>query len=176
MVKPLRIEQKQDSKNEKPKLDNARRLRGIYFLLPDDQHNKETLKMRGEYSKDLWQQPCRAKGKLGPAPRKWLQSKKFRPRRFQTMICGCTVEPHESTRQRQESSSCTEHEERLAGTGYNSMTHCNLVHKFIAMPQALKIPDGKAAVDKEWKKLETIPSMAAGESSCKIARFRRTLS
>ena len=34
------------------------------------------------------------------------------------------------------------------------MTHYNLVHKFIPMPQAMKIPDAQAAVDKEWKKLE----------------------
>ena len=26
------------------------------------------------------------------------------------------------------------------------------------MPQAMKIPDAKAVVDKEWKKLETIPA------------------
>ena len=26
------------------------------------------------------------------------------------------------------------------------------------MPQAMKIPEAKAAVDKEWKKLETIPA------------------
>ena len=26
------------------------------------------------------------------------------------------------------------------------------------MPQAMKIPDAKAAVDKAWKKLETIPA------------------
>ena len=26
------------------------------------------------------------------------------------------------------------------------------------MPQAMKIPDAMAAVDKEWKKLETIPA------------------
>ena len=38
------------------------------------------------------------------------------------------------------------------------MRHYNLVHKFVPMPQAMKIPDAKAAVDKEWKKLETIPA------------------
>ena len=38
------------------------------------------------------------------------------------------------------------------------MTHYNLVHKFIPMPQAITIPDAKAAVDKEWKKLETSPA------------------
>ena len=36
--------------------------------------------------------------------------------------------------------------------------HCsyNLVHKFIPMPEATKIPAAKAAVDKEWEKLEKI--------------------
>ena len=34
--------------------------------------------------------------------------------------------------------------------------HCNLVHKFIPMPEAMKIPAAKAAVDKEWEKLEKI--------------------
>ena len=29
---------------------------------------------------------------------------------------------------------------------------------FIPMPQAMKIPDAKAAVEKWWKKLETIPA------------------
>ena len=38
------------------------------------------------------------------------------------------------------------------------MSDNNLVHKFIPMPQAMKIPDAKADVDKEWKKLETIPA------------------
>ena len=38
------------------------------------------------------------------------------------------------------------------------MSHYNLEHKFIPMPQAMTIPDAKAAVDKEWKKLETIPA------------------
>ena len=38
----------------------------------------------------------------------------------------------------------------------NSLQHYNLVHKFIPMPQAMKIPAAKAAVDKEWEKLEKI--------------------
>ena len=36
------------------------------------------------------------------------------------------------------------------------MTHNNLVHKLIPMPQAMKIPDAEVAVDKEWKTLETV--------------------
>ena len=44
----------------------------------------------------------------------------------------------------------------LQGKGENSLQHYNLVHKFIPMPQAMKIPAAKAAVDKEWEKLEKI--------------------
>ena len=55
-----------------------------------------------------------------------------------------------------ESSEPATHEEHIAGTGFTSMTHYILFHKFIPMPQAMKIPDAEAAVDKEWKKLETI--------------------
>ena len=57
-----------------------------------------------------------------------------------------------------ESSQLYVHEEHIAGKGFTSMTHYNLVDKFIPMPQAMKILDANAAVDKEWKKLETIPA------------------
>ena len=50
------------------------------------------------------------------------------------------------------------HEDHIAGKRQNSISHYNLVHKFIPMPQVMKIPDAKAAADKEWKKLETIPA------------------
>ena len=48
------------------------------------------------------------------------------------------------------------HEDHTAGKGENSLQHYNLVHKFIPMPQAMKIPAAKAAVDKEWENLEKI--------------------
>ena len=48
------------------------------------------------------------------------------------------------------------HEDHIAGKGDNSLQHYNLVHKFIPMPQDMKIPAAKAAVDKEWGKLEKI--------------------
>ena len=44
------------------------------------------------------------------------------------------------------------HEDHIAGKGLTSMSHYNLVHKF------MKILDAKAAGDKEWKKLETTPA------------------
>ena len=40
------------------------------------------------------------------------------------------------------------HEDQLAGKGENSVQHYNLVQKFIPLPQAMKIPAAKAAVDK----------------------------
>ena len=48
------------------------------------------------------------------------------------------------------------HEDHIAGNGDNSLKHYNLVHKFIPVSQAMKIPAAKAAVDKEWEKLEKI--------------------
>ena len=65
---------------------------------------------------------------------------------------------HESTRQRVASSLPAEHGNRIAGKGFTSVTHYNLVHKFIPLPQAMKNPDATAAVDQEWKKLETTPA------------------
>ena len=46
------------------------------------------------------------------------------------------------------------HEDHIAGKGDNSLPHYNMAHKFIPMPQAMKIPAAKAAVDKEWEKFE----------------------
>ena len=44
------------------------------------------------------------------------------------------------------------HEGHIAAKGINSLSHFNLVHEFIPMPQAIKIPDAKAAVEKECEK------------------------
>ena len=70
----------------------------------------------------------------------------------------CIAEARESTRQRIESVTKRIHEEHIAGKGENLALHYNLAQKFISMHQAMKIPDAKAAVDKEWKKLETLPA------------------
>ena len=68
----------------------------------------------------------------------------------------CVLEASESTRLRMGESLPNHHEDHFAGTGDNSLQHYNLVHKFIPMAQAMKIPAAKAAVDKEWEKLEKI--------------------
>ena len=68
----------------------------------------------------------------------------------------CILEADESTRLRMGNSIPQHHEDHIAGKGENSLQHNNLVHKFIPMHQAMKIPAGKAAVDKKWEKLEKI--------------------
>ena len=70
----------------------------------------------------------------------------------------CILEASESSRLRMEESLPNYHEDHIAGKGDNSLQHYNLVHKFIPMPQAMKIPAAKAAVDKEWEKLEKSPA------------------
>ena len=67
----------------------------------------------------------------------------------------CILEASESTRM--EESLPKYHEDHIAGKGNNSLQHYNMVHIF-PVPQAMKIPGAKAAVDKEWEKLEKIPA------------------
>ena len=63
----------------------------------------------------------------------------------------CILEASESTRLRMGESLPNHHEDHIAGRGNNSLQHYNLVHIFIPMPQAMKIPAAKAAVDKEMR-------------------------
>ena len=134
---------------EKPKLDNARRLRGIYFIDPEDKEFKETIKnarrkLETPMAPDMLCKTCK-KSKHGETRSKTNDFKfKF----------ACILEASESTRMRMEESLPNYHEDHIAGKGDNSLQHYYLVHKFIPMPQAMKIPAAKAAVDKEWEKLE----------------------
>ena len=77
------------------------------------------------------------------------------PTKVKTKLA-CILEADESTRMRMGNSIPHHHEDHIAGKGENSLQHYNLDHKFIPMPQAMKIPAAKAAVDKEWEKLEKI--------------------
>ena len=77
------------------------------------------------------------------------------PTKLKTRLA-CILEAGESTRLRMGESLPNHHEDHIAGKGDNSLQHYNLVHKFIPMPQPIKIPAAKAALDKEWEKLEKI--------------------
>ena len=131
--------EKQKWSVEKPKLDNARRLRGIHFIDPDD----------GEF-KDIMKNARRKVEVPMPAamPCK-IQREKYRETCRVEKNCktkyACIVEADESTRKRTEGSLHKNHEDHIAGKGMNSLSRYNLVHKFVPMPQALRIPDTKAA-------------------------------
>ena len=77
------------------------------------------------------------------------------PTKLKTKLA-CILEADESTRMRMGNSIPHNHEDHITGKGENSLQHYNLVHKFIPMPQAMKIPAAEAPVDKEWEKLEKI--------------------
>ena len=143
-----KLKEKQKWSNEKLHLENARKLRGIYFFDPEDKEFKETIKnARKKLETSVAPAtPCKImKKNCGSGA-----SNKIKTR------LACILEAAESTRLRMGESLPNHHEDHIAGKGDNSLQHCNLVHKFIPMPQAMKIPAAKAAVDKEWEKLEKI--------------------
>ena len=134
-----------------PKLDNARRSRGIYFIDPEDKEFKETI----ENARKKLETP------VAPAvPCKISKNSQNRVTRGKTneikSKLACMLGASESTRLRMEESVPNHHEDHIAGKGDSSLQHYNLVHKFIPMSQAMKIPAAKAAVDKEWENLEKI--------------------
>ena len=64
----------------------------------------------------------------------------------------CILEASESTRMRMEETLSKYHGDYIAGKGDNSLQHYN--SQIFPMPQAMKIPVAKAAVDKEWENLK----------------------
>ena len=140
MSKNAKLREKHKWAIHKPKLDNARRLRGIYFIDPEDMEFKETIKnARRQLETPMAPtMPCKTckKNKHGETRSKTDDFKsKF----------ACILEASESTRMCMEETLPKYHEDHIAGKGDNSLQHCNLVHKFSPVPQAMKIPAAKAA-------------------------------
>ena len=146
-----KLKERQKWSHEKPKLDNARRLRGIYFIDPQDKEFKETIKNARKKLETpmVLAMLCKTskKCKHGETRGKTNEIKSK---------LSCILEASESTRLRMGESLPIHHEDHIAGKWINSPQHYKVVHKFITMPQAMKIPAAKAAVDKEWVKLEKI--------------------
>ena len=147
MGKHATLKEKQKWSDEKLHLENARKLRGIYFIDPEDTEFRETLKnARKKLETSVAPaMPCKIMKNCGSGASNKTKTK-----------LACILEAGESTRLRMGESSPNHYEDHIAGKGENSLQHYNLVHKFIPMPQAMKIPAAKAAVDKEWEKLEKI--------------------
>ena len=73
----------------------------------------------------------------------------------------CILKASESTRLRMEEFLPKHHEDHIAVKCDNSLQQ---VHKFILMPQAIKITEAKAVVDQEWEKLEKDSGVEPDES------------
>ena len=148
MGKHAELKEKQKWSNEKFHLENARKLRGIYFIDPEDTEFKETIKnARKKLETSVAPaMPCKITKNCGSGASNKIQTK-----------LACILEADESTRMRMGNSiPHHHHEDHIAGKCENSFQHYFFVLRFIPMPQAMKIPAAKAAVDKEWEKLENI--------------------
>ena len=129
MGKNAKLKEKHKWAEEKIHLDNARKLRGIYFIDPEDKEFKETIKN------------ARKKLETSVAPAMPFNIMKNcgsgASNKIKTKLVACILEADESTRMRMGESLPNHHEDHIAGKGENSLQHCNLVHKFIPMPQGL---------------------------------------
>ena len=136
--------------HEKPKLDNACKLRGIYFIDPEDKEFKETIKnARNKLETSVAPaMPCKLWGRIVGVvhPIKWKTSK----------ICV------DSGSWWIYETACGKFDTALSSRPYcrkGKPIHHSITiwyTKFIPMPQAMKIPAAQAAVDKEWEHLEKI--------------------
>ena len=147
MERNAKLKGRQKWSDEKPKLDNARRLQGNSFINLEDKEFKETIKnARKKLDAMLCKTSKTCKHGVTRGKTNEIKSK-----------LACTLEASESTRLRVEDSLPNHHDDHIAGKGDNSLQHYNLVHNF-PMHQAMKISAAKAAVVKEWEKFEKIPA------------------
>ena len=162
MVRNAKLKEKQKWFDENTKHDDARRLRGIYFIDPGDNEFKETIENARKKSETPMApaMPC----KISKNKQNWVTRGKSNEIKSKL---ACILEASESTRLRMGESVANHHEDHIAGKGDNSLQHYNLVQKFIPMHQAMKIPATKAAVDKEWEKLEKISAWNLTKVKCK---------
>ena len=148
MSKDAQKKKKEDWALEKPKQDNARKLSGTCFIDPENAEYKETMKNAKKLEIPVEAaMPC----KMGTRKRLrklrgTVSTEDTNPRKKTKY--GCIVEAHESTRKCLESTLPRDHEDHIAEKGFYSINHYREVHKFIAMPQAMKIPDAKL----QWMK------------------------
>ena len=127
---------------EKPKLDNARQLRGTFFIEPNDEEFKLTMKAaRRKLEVPMpAAMPCKIPTKSSGETHHNIGKRKTQ--------YACVVDADESTRPRLEGAGRKPHQDHITAKEMNSMTHHSPVHKFIPMPQGLNIPDAKAAMEK----------------------------
>ena len=166
MGKHVKLKEKQKWSEEKLPLENARKLRGIYFIDPEDTEVKETNKdARKKLDTSVAPAlPCKIMKNCGSCASNNIRTK-----------LACILEADEYTRMRMGNSIPHHHEDHIAGKGENSLQHYNLVHKFIPMPQAMKILAAKAAMDKEWENRRKFRRGIRRKSEVKKNHYKKKL-
>ena len=138
MGKNAKLKERQKWSHETPQLDDARKLRGICFIDPEDKEFKETIK---NARKKLETPVAPAMTcKISQNNQNWATggtSNKIKSK------LACILEASESARLRMGESLPIHHEDHIAGKGNNSPQHYNLVHKFIPLPQTMKKSSSK---------------------------------
>ena len=129
MGKHAKLKEKHKWSEVKLHLENARKLRGIYFSsTPTIRNSRIPSRTRVRSWKHQWLLLC--------LPKLWKIVGVMDPTKLKTKLA-CILEADESTRMRMGNSIPSNHEDHIAGKGENSLQHYNLVHKFIPMPQKL---------------------------------------
>ena len=166
MSKAAQKKEKREWATEKPELDNARRLRGIYFIDPEDGECKKSHEKRREKLEIPMEAAMLCKLKT---TKNWYQRRGTdgEPNNIPNSKYACIVKAHESTTKRLERTPSKDHEDHNAEKGFHSLSHTNPARKFVPMRQAMTILDAKAAVDKELEKLEKLPSW-------QMTKFKKT--
>ena len=152
MSKAAQRKEKQEWAVDKPKLGHARKLRGIYFIDPEEAEFKGTIKNARKKLEESMEPPVPCKIKCVQSQETCRKSDTHRSKH------ACIVEANESTKKRLERTQHKGQEDLIADKGDNSLCHYNFAHKFIPMPQAMKIREAKATVEKDWEKLEKMPA------------------
>ena len=129
MGKHAKLKEKQKWSNEKLHLENARKLRGIYFIDPEDKGFKETIRnARKKLDTPMAPaMPCKISKnnkKCGNG-----EPNKVKPK------FACILEASESTKLRMGESLPTHHEDHIAGKG---TIHCNITIWYTNLFQSLK--------------------------------------
>ena len=135
MARNAKLKEKQKWSIEKPKLDNARRLRGIYFIDPEDKEFKEII----EHALKKLETPMAPAMLCKTSKNSQHGETRSKTNEIKSKLV-CILEASETTRMRMEESLPKYHEDHIAEKWDTSLQHKNLVHKFVLMPQAMKIP------------------------------------
>ena len=137
-----KLKQNKDGLSKNQSSTNARQLRGILFIEPNDEKFKLTMKAaRRKLEVPMpVAMPCKTPiNSRGETCRSIEKSKtKY----------ACIVDADETMRVRLDGAVHKPHQDHITARGMTSLNHCSLVHKFIPMPQALKNTESQGSSGK----------------------------